>query len=62
MATPDERAELLVQLRACRRQLIDSYAVGLALGEPLAPSAVQPLATIQAAIEAVEAEFAEGGL
>jgi hypothetical protein len=57
MATSEERAELLVQLRARRRQLIDAYAVGLAMGEPLSPSAVQPLTTVQAAIEACEAEM-----
>ncbi len=56
MATPDERAELLVRLRARRQELVDTFAVGLALGEPLSPSAVQPLAVVQAAIEACEAE------
>ncbi len=61
VATPDERAELLVQLRERRRQLVDAYAVGLARGEPLSPSAVQPLAVVQAAIAAIEADFAEGG-
>ncbi len=59
MATPGERAELLVKLREQRRQLVDAYAVGLALGEPLSPSAVQPLAVLQVAIAAVEAESAE---
>ena len=57
MATPAERAELLRQLRDRRRQLVDAFAVGLDPAEPLSPSAVQPLATIQAAIEAVEAEL-----
>ena len=61
MATPDERAELLAQLRQRRRELVDAYAVGLAMGEPVSPSAVQPLAVVQAAIEACEAELAEGG-
>ena len=59
--TPEDRAGLLVQLRASRCRLIDGYAVGLALGEPMSPSAVQPLAVVQAAIAAVEAELAEGG-
>ena len=58
IATPADRAELLVQLRARRQELVDAYAVGLALGEPLAPSAVQPLATVQGAIMAIEAELA----
>ena len=58
MATSEERAELLVQLRARRRQLIDAYAVGRALGEPLAPSAARPLAIVHQAIMAVEAELA----
>ena len=61
VVTPAERAEFLRQLRERRRRLIDTYAAGLALGELPVPSAVQPLATVQAAIAAVEAELAEGG-
>ena len=61
VATPDERAELLVKLRVDRHQLINAYAIALALGEQLSASAVQPLATVQAAIMAVEADFEEGG-
>ena len=56
-ATPADRVEMLVRLRARRRELVDAFAVGLALGEPLSASAMQPLATIQAAIAAVEAEL-----
>ena len=48
---------LALQLRERRRQLVDAFAVSLAMGEPLSPSAVQPLAVVQAAIEAVEAEL-----
>ena len=57
VATPGERAELLVQLRELRRRLLDSYAVGLALGEPLVPSIVGPLAIVQQAIAACETEL-----
>ena len=39
---------------------MDALAVGLVDDEPLAPSSVQPLATLQAAIEAVAAEVGEG--
>ena len=60
LATPAERAELLVRLRARRRELVDAYAVGLTLGELVVLSAVQPLAVVQQAIVAVEDELAEG--
>ncbi len=48
---------LLWRLRARQRELVDAYAVGLGCDEVLAPSTVEPLAVLQAAIEAVEAEL-----
>ncbi len=57
MATPDERAELLRQLRVRRRELVDDLAVGLGRGEPLSPSIVEPPAMLHVAIAAVEAEL-----
>ena len=54
-------AALLWRLRARRRELVDDLAVGLGSDEVLAPSTVEPLAVLQAAIAAVEAELAEGG-
>ena len=59
-ARPEDRLALLVRLRDRRRELVDAYAVGLDPGGPLSPSAVQPLAVVQAAITAVEAELGEG--
>ena len=50
--------ELLGRLQDRRRDLVDAYAAGLYPGGALAPSVVLPLATIQAAIAAVEAELA----
>ena len=60
VARHQDRVELLWRLRARRRELIDALAAGLADDEPLSPSSVEPLATIQGAIEAVEAEVGEG--
>ena len=64
------RTMLLARLGERRRALVDSYAVGLidadldtgglAPTSPLAPSTFAPLAQVQAAIAAVEAELAEG--
>ena len=62
VATAAQLAELLARLRHRRRELVAACAVGLGPYEPLSPSAVQPLATIQAAIEAAEAEARELGL
>ena len=56
---PEARVALLWRLRARRRELVDTLAAGLVDNEPLAPSSVQPLATLQAAIEAVAAEVGE---
>ncbi len=61
-ATPADRVNLLRRLQDRRRELVDAYAVGLDPDELLAPSALQPLATIHVAIAAVEAELAEGKL
>ena len=61
VARPEDRVELLWRLRARRRELVDDLAVGLGRDEPLSPSAVQPLAVVQQAIEAVETELAEAG-
>ena len=62
VARHQDRVELLWRLRARRRELVDTLAVGLAdvQDEPLMPSTVQPLATLQAAIMAVEVEVGEG--
>jgi hypothetical protein len=61
VATPEDRAALLARLRERRRQLIDSYVTGLDPEAPVSPSAVQPLAIVQAAITAVEAVRGEQG-
>ena len=60
VARQQDRVALLWRLRARRRELVDALAVGLVDDEPLSPSSVEPLATIQGAIEAVEAEVGEG--
>ena len=59
-ATAEQHAALLDRLRVRRRALVDSYASTLDPEAPLLPSAVQPLAVVQAAIEAVEVELAPG--
>ena len=57
VACPQDRIELLWRLRARRRELVDDLAVGLGSAELLAPSSVEPLAVLQTAIAAVEAEL-----
>lgn len=57
MARPQDRVALLWRLRARRRELVDNLATGLGRDEPVAPSIVEPLAVLQAAIETVEAEL-----
>ena len=62
MATPDERAALLRQLRQRRRELVNAFAIGSCIANTApALSSLWPLAMIQSAIEACEAEVAEGG-
>ncbi len=60
MASPEQIAALLDQLRGRRRELIDALAVGLGPDEPLPPSSVAPLAAIETAIQAVQAAVGEG--
>ena len=59
-ARAQDRTMLLWRLRARRRELVDTLAAGLGPDEPLMPSTVQPLATIQGAIDAVQNEIGEG--
>ena len=56
-ARAQDRVTLLWRLRARRRELVNDLAIGLGPDEPLPPSTVEPLAVLQAAIEAVEAEL-----
>ncbi len=59
MATPTERAALLRQLRARRRELVNAFAIGSCIANTApALSSLWPLATVQAAIAAVEAAIA----
>lgn len=59
VATEEQIAELLARLRVRRRQLVNALAIGLVdvQDEPLPPSAVAPLAVLQGAIQAIEAEI-----
>ena len=57
VAHPQDRTALLWRLRARRRELVDDLATGLGRDEPLAPSTAEPLAVLQGAIAAVEAEL-----
>ena len=60
--TPDERAELLVQLKARRRRLLDAFAVEACTADTgPAVSSLWPVAMVQLAIAAIEADFAESG-
>ena len=61
IARPQDRVALLWRLRARRRELVDNLATGPGRDEPVAPSIVEPLAVLQAAIEAVEAELGADG-
>ena len=58
-ATEEQIAELLTRLKLRRAALVDSYVAGLGRDEMVVPAILEPLATIQAAIEAVEAASAE---
>ena len=58
-ATEEQIAELLTRLKLRRAALVDSYVAGLGCDEPVAPSVMEPLGVLQAAIEAVEAELAQ---
>ena len=51
---------LLWRLKDRRRELAIDLAVGLGPDEVLIPSAMQPLAAIETAIQAVAAEVGEG--
>ena len=54
----EERAELLRQLRHRRRELVDAFAIGSCIANTApALSSLWPLAMIQSAIEACEAEM-----
>ena len=60
VATEAQIAELLTRLKLRRAALVDAYAVGFGCDEPVSVSFLQPLATLQEAIEAVAAELAQG--
>ena len=60
-ARPEDRVELLDQLRVRRRELVDHFAVEASVDDAgPAVSSLWPLMVIQTAIAAVEAEMEQG--